>query len=288
MAKQIPTKRLQAAVTAERKRLYDILDKDPAAAIEAARRLRPRDGLNAANIMRIRAMVFIEAGGKLNDAAIVTEGVDVFRRPSLVKVPDCIYNLANGLAELARLQDPGKPGRLDTADQRQKVRTLFQQAADKSEHASIRSSSLNNLANQLKNSYRWIEAYDMYAAAISADPANGVALSGIASLLRWRLKKKVDADGPIRRAAVRYLLHARSQLSAAHEYAGSRGVTRIEELLKEFQLDDTAVPVKELPPSRDTRTSSGGIASRSAWTLRASAPTLGAGIIWPFARSLSR
>ena len=88
MAKQIPTKRLQAAVTAERKRLYDILDKDPAAAIEAARRLRPRDDLNAVNIERIRPMVFIEAGGKLNDSAIVTEGVDIFRNPSLVKVPD--------------------------------------------------------------------------------------------------------------------------------------------------------------------------------------------------------
>lgn len=248
MAKQIPAKRLQAAVTAERKRLYDILDRDPAAAIEAARRLRPRDDLNAANIERIRAMVFIEAGGKLNDAAIVTEGVDVFRKHSLAMAPDCIYNLANGLAELARLQDLGKPGRLDTAAQRQEVRTLFQQAAAKSEHALIRSSSLNNLANQLKDSYRWIEAYDTYAAAIDADPANAVALSGIASLLRWRLKKKVDADGPIRRAAVRYLLQARAQLSAAHEYAGARGVTRIEELLKEFQLDDTAVPVKELPP----------------------------------------
>ena len=140
-------------------------------------------------------MVFIEAGGKLNDAAIVTEGVDVFRKPSLVNRPDCIYNLANGLAELARLQDPGKPGRLDTADQRQEVRTLFQQAADKSEHPSIRSSSLNNLANQLKDSYRWIEAYDMYAAAISADPANAVALSGIASLLRWRLLKKKGRRG---------------------------------------------------------------------------------------------
>jgi hypothetical protein len=232
MAKRISIKRLPAAVTAERKRLYGILDMDPAAAVEAARQLRPRDGLNDANIERIRAMVFVEAGAKLNNAALVTEGVDIFRQPSLLKVPDFVYNLANGLAELARLQGPSAPGRLDTAHQRQEVRTLFQQAADKSEHPSIRSSSLTNLANQLRSSYRWIEAYDTYAAAISADPANAVALSGIASLLGWRLKQKVDADGPIRRAAVRYLLRARAQLSAAHEYAGARGVTRIEELLK--------------------------------------------------------
>src|SRR3990172_3052272 len=98
MAKQIPAERLQAAVTAEQNRLYDILDHDPAAAVEAARQLRPREDLDGANIEHLRAMVFIEAGGKLNDAAVVTEGVDVFRRPSPAKAPDSLYNLANRIA----------------------------------------------------------------------------------------------------------------------------------------------------------------------------------------------
>lgn len=248
MPRRVSAKRLRAAVTAERQRLYGILDNDPRAAIEAARKLRPRGDLNQANVEPLRGMILIDAGGQLNDIPAVTEGTEVFRRLSLRKVPDSRYNMANGLSELARLQGFGKPGRLDTAAQRQKVRMLFQQAADESKRISIRSSSLNNLANQLKTSYRWIEAYDAYAAAISADPANAVALSGIAALLRWRMRTMIDADGPIRRAAVRYILKARAQLSAAQEYAGPKGVKRVEELLKEFELDDTTVPVEEPPP----------------------------------------
>lgn len=248
MPRQVSAKRTVAAVTAERERLYELLDRDPRAAIEAAQRLRPRGDLNRANVEPLRGMVLIDAGGQLNDAVAVTEGVDVFRRLSARKMPDSTYNLANGLAELARLQGTGKRGRLDTAHHRQEVRMLFQQAADESKRPSIRSASLTNLANQLKDSYRWIEAYDGYAAAINEDPANSVALSGIAALLRWRMRQTVEADGPMRRAAVRYLLKARARLSAAHAYAGPRGVTRIEELLKEFQVDDATVAVEELPP----------------------------------------
>jgi len=248
MAKRISVKRLRAAVEAEQKRLYEILDRDPGAAVEAARGLRAGGGLDETNAKCLRAIIFIEAGGKLKDPAIVSEGVEVFRHPSLAKDPDCGYNLANGLAELARLKGLGKPGHLDTANVLQEVRKLFQEAADKSRHATVRSSSMNNLANQLKYSYRWIEAYDKYVDAIREDPANAVALSGITSLLKWRLRQRVEAEGPIRRAAVRYLLRARAQIQAARSYAGPGGVRRIEELLKEFKIDETSVPGKEPPP----------------------------------------
>jgi hypothetical protein len=251
MAKKTSVKKLWAAVEAEQKRLYEILDLDPVAAVEAARNLRAGGDLGETNADGLRAIIFIEAGGKLKDPSLVTEGIEIFGHPSFVKEPDSGYNLANGLAELARLQGLGKPGRLDMAESLQEVRKLLQEAADKSRHATVRSSSLNNLANELKYSYRWIEAYDKYVDAIGADPANAVALSGITSLLKWRLKQRVEAEGPIRRAAVRYLLRAHAQLRAAHSYAGPGGVTRIEELLKEFKIDETSAPAKEPPPVSD-------------------------------------
>jgi tetratricopeptide (TPR) repeat protein len=233
--------------TAEQTRLYEILDTDPAAAIAAARQLQSREDLDQRNIECIRAAVFIEAGGLLNDAAVIVEGIEIFRRPAYAKKPDFAYNLANGLAALVRVQRAGQPAGLDAATERQEIRILFRRAADESDNPSIQSQSLTTLANQLKDSRRWIEAYDTYAAAIDTDPANAVALSGIASLLRWRLRKHVDDDGPIRRAAVRYLLRARAQISTAQKYAGPLGVNRVEELLRDFNLDEAAVSAEEPP-----------------------------------------
>lgn len=247
MAKRFSTKRLLAAIAAERERLYALLDSDPSAAISAARALRPRADLDVANVQILQAMVFIEAGGQLNDAALVAEGTDVFGQPTLAGVPDSMYNRANGLAQLARLQGTGQAGRLDTTEQRREVRRLFRGAAEASEHPTIRSAALCNLANELRASYRWIEAYDTYAASVSADLANGIALSGIASLLKWRLRKQVDTEGPIRRAAIRYLLRARAQVAAARGYAGQAGVNRIEELLQEFRVDEAATLETESP-----------------------------------------
>ena len=233
----------------EHARLYETLDVDPTRAIAEARQLTPTRDLRDVNVEAIRAAIFIDAGGQLGDLQVVSEGVDLLRRIHVPTVPQFTYNLGNGIAAIAHLTGTHQPGRLDTAAQRQEARSLFQQAADDCDDPSVQSSSLTNLGNLLKDSFRWIEAYDAYATALEHDPANAIALSGISSLLRWRMKDRVDADGPLRRTAVRYLLRARAQMTAAYRYAGPAGVERIEQLVREFGLASVEEPPQaEAPP----------------------------------------
>ena len=202
------------------------------------------------NVKAMRAAIFIDAGSQLGDALLVAEAVKLLREIDAPALPQFAYNLANGLAALAKLTEKGEPGQLDTASQRQEARALFQNAADNCSDLSVKSSSLTNHANLLKDSFRWVEAYDGYAAALEHDPANPIALSGISSLLRWRMKARVDEEGPLRRAAVRYLLRAHAKLDEAHRYAGPEGVNRIEELMREFNVNgDTQEPQPEAPPA---------------------------------------
>jgi LA2681-like HEPN len=246
-----PTRRdrLQAAVSAEYARLYEMLDRDPAAAIAEARRVLLRQGLGLLNTKGLCAAVLIDAGTQVADAAVVEEGVVLLREiESSPTTPAIALNVANGLVSLAALRGRRELGLLDTSAGRQEARMLFQQAAEGGAgEPKVRSSSLTNLANQLKDSYRWIEAYDGYVEALESDPTNAIALSGVSSLLRWRTKHGVSKEGPLRRAAVRYLLRARLHLAQAHRYAGPRGVARIEELLREFGIAEDEQPPNAEP-----------------------------------------
>lgn len=104
----------------------------------------------------------------------------------------------------------------------------------------MKSAALTNQANLLKDSFRWVEAYDAYAAALKHDPTNAVALSGISNIIRWRMKGRVHVDGPLQRTAVRYLLRAYESRARAGHYAGRRGVRRVEKLMEEFKIDVNA------------------------------------------------
>lgn len=242
--------RERLTASAEHARLYSVLDQDAARAVAEARELAPGPDLRDVNVRAIRAAIFIDAGCQLSDASLVAEAVQLLREMDLASSPQFAYNLANGLAALAKLTGKVELGQLDTASPRQEARALFHYAAENSSEPSIKSSSLTNQANLLKDSYRWVEAYDGYVSALQQDPANAIALSGISSLLRWRMKGLVDEEGPLRRVAVRYLLRAHAHLDGAHRYAGPKGVARVEELMREFDVSsDTPQPDAEAPPA---------------------------------------
>ena len=242
--------RKRAAAMHTHARLYEILDRDPALALAEARAIRASPDLSEINVKAIRAAIFVDAGSQLGDAAVVAEGVELLRTIDTVTSPQVAYNLANGVAALSALNGAQSLGQLDTAEERQEAKVLFQYAAEKCEDPSIKSSSLTNQANLLKDSYRWVEAYDRYAAALEHDPSNAIALSGIGSLLRWRMKGRTDKEGPLRRAAVRYMLRAHEHKDRAHKYAGPSGVARIEELMREFRITATdKVPRAEARPA---------------------------------------
>ncbi len=227
--------RIRAAVAREQGRLYRILDDDPETAVAEARKLKSGPDLSEANVASVRASVFIDAGNRLFAASVVSEGMALLRKIDQGD-PRCDHNIANGLAALARIQNDGTPGQMRTAGQRQEARALFQRAGENGDDPSVRSSALTNLANQLKDSFRWVEAYDAYVAALDHDPANAMALSGIGGLLGWRLGHRANVEGPVRRSVVRYLIRARDSLGRAHDYGGSPGVKRVEELLRQFKV----------------------------------------------------
>jgi hypothetical protein len=241
--------RICGIVAREHERLYAVADEDPAQAIAEARQLNASPDLNEINLNGLRASIFIDAGGRISDAAIVLEGVELLRRINRADTPDYAYNIGNGLATLAQIQRDGSPGQIGTVELRQEARCLFQHAAEHCDDPSVRSAAFTNQANLLKDSFRWVEAYDAYAAALEHDPTNAIALSGISSLLQWRLRRRVEAEGPLRRAAVRYLLRARGCLDQAHRYAGQAGVGRVEELVRQFKIDVDARPEPEPPPA---------------------------------------
>lgn len=241
--------RLLRAIVSERERLYVILDDDPYQAVLAARSLVNGPDLDDVNVNMLRASIFIDGGERLNDAGLVLDGVTLFRQIDPAKNPDVLYNIANGLAALARIQRDGMLGQLSTGYLRQEARGLFQDAAERSDDVFVRSSSYTNQANLLKDSFRWIEAYDAYAAALGNDPKNAIALSGISNLIQWRLNHRVEGAGALRRAAVRYLLRARDSAQEAHRYGGVRGVKRVEELMSQFKINADTQPEPESPPA---------------------------------------
>lgn len=142
-----PAERERAVASREHARLYEVLDQDPARAVAEARTLAPGPDLRDVNVKAMRAAIFIDAGSQLGDAHLVAEAVELLREIDASTSPQFAYNLANGLAALAKLTGKGEPGQLDTASERQEARVLFQHAADNCSDPSIKSSSLTNHAN---------------------------------------------------------------------------------------------------------------------------------------------
>lgn len=105
------------------------------------------------------------------------------------------YNAANGrvVQYLIAAGDPidsatHVSSRLLHRDILREARTLFSLVGyDKTVAGTLRGTALCNLANQLDDSGRWVEAYQIYVDALDADPTNGNAAGNAAELLRRRI-----------------------------------------------------------------------------------------------------
>ncbi|MDA2933326.1 LA2681 family HEPN domain-containing protein [Acidobacteria bacterium AH-259-D05] len=235
--------RASAAIKGEHRRLYNILDHDPGQAITEARRLQPTADLDSTNVESLRAAVFVDAGDELGDAHTIAEGVEILRRmrAATPELPMIAYNLANGLSALAQATKPeDQPWFLATSDLRREARQLFQQAADGADDyvlRSIRSGAYTNQANLLAQSYRWAEAYDAYKLALSYDPENGIASSGLAKIILGCLKRGLGSKDWLGKLAAKYIRLARSSGARTHEYGGERALRVVESLNLDNQLE---------------------------------------------------
>lgn len=137
---------------------------------------------------QIKGSIFIDAGVMLGDAEVITKGIEI-QKSLIADLPDYAhhfsYNLANGLFNLALItKRPDPEWYTETHEYRFKARKEFYNVTqyDAADY-DLKSQSYTNLANLLRESYRWVEAYEFYMEALNENSFNSVASSGAAKLL---------------------------------------------------------------------------------------------------------
>ena len=158
------------------------LDKDPARAIEGARKLLDGD----ADLRSLAAGVLIDGGAAAGDKAAIEDGIEIFRElvETYPKIPAMRYNLANGVSALGDLEQfVDVNWYLSTSHSRREGRSLFASVAHSDCDDDLRAQSATNLANSFWRAHRWAEAYDAYLEALRYDPTNAIASTGAARVL---------------------------------------------------------------------------------------------------------
>jgi len=103
--------RIYEAIRQERDRLYAILDDDPQKAIDEARRLSPKQDLSEANIVGIKASIFIDGGEQLADGELVSEGIAGRAEPFIVAMLILFPALLTNCGHTRCLSHVGTEGR---------------------------------------------------------------------------------------------------------------------------------------------------------------------------------
>lgn len=154
--------------------LRELRDTDPAEALRRISELgdTPNDRATA-------AIILIDCGDALNDAATISRGVDILEALSteISFNPVIAYNLANGLQLRARHSVGTEPSfRGQIADDRFLARVLFGRVMnDSSAPPATRSQMLTNIGNLFLETHRWVEALDCFQHAQRILPTNAVA-----------------------------------------------------------------------------------------------------------------
>lgn len=218
------------ALKREAARLDLLFAEDPRAAITAARALASTSAPEDHGPKMVAAGILVDAGQELKDAAAIDEGVAYFRQVHAVvpASPQLDYNLANGISAQVRFRtDP--PWSSARCAARREARSLYLRSVALGKSPKDRSKAHTNHANLLRSSYRMLEAYDAYVAALQEEPKNGVASSGVARLL---LEFVTEGLGPreLTTLAARYLHHAGASKAEIVELAGPHALKRIDEL----------------------------------------------------------
>lgn len=221
--------------------LHRMVDTDPTEAVGRARSLKAAEYLPQSEVDAIKGAIFIDAGNVLQDAKIISEGVDLIR--TLLKVQpdrmDIIYNLANGLSALAQITKlPIGQWYLKTSGYRREARLHFESVGQsKTAEFGIMARAKTNQANLLNQSFRWLEAYELYREAIRLDPKNVIAASGAVKVLLRAADRKLGHSKLLKALAARYLRLFREHQSQLGEYGGSRAEKILDELPSDLDVD---------------------------------------------------
>jgi hypothetical protein len=221
-------------VRATLKSLHHLVDTDPVMAIEQARSLRTTEYLPQNEVDAIKSAIFIDAGNRLLDINIVSEGVDQIR-PLAEAQPDRTdirYNLANGLSTLAQITKlPIRQWYLKTSDYRREARLHFESVGQskKAEFGTMARAKTNQ-ANLLNQSFRWLEAYELYREAVRLDPKNVIASSGAVKVLLHAAGRKIGHSNILKALAARYLRLFHEHKDRLSEYGGSCAKKILDEL----------------------------------------------------------
>lgn len=222
--------------------LYRMVDTDPTGAVKQARSLETTEHLHQSEVDAIKGAIFIDAGNKLQDAEVVSEGVALIR--TLHKVHpermDITYNLANGLSALAQITKlPVGQWYLKTSDYRREARLHFESVGQQSKQAEfgISARAKTNQANLLNQSFRWLEAYELYQEAIRLDPKNVIATSGAVKVLLRADDRRLGHSKILKALVARYLRLFHEHQSLLGEYGGSRAEKILDELPSDLDMD---------------------------------------------------
>lgn len=221
--------------------LYNIVHADPSTAILQARALRATRYIHQNEKDAIKGAIFIDAGNILKNDEVVSEGVALIRilhaqNPDKMEIT---YNLANGLSALAQITKlPKGQWYLKTSDYRREARLHFE-TVGKSKHAKpvLRACAKTNHANLLNQSFRWIEAYELYQDAIRLDQKNVIATSGAVKVLLHADDRRFGHSQTLRALAARYLSLFRKHQDLLREYGGSPAERILNDLPKDFDTN---------------------------------------------------
>lgn len=220
-----------AELRAQAENLYTLGHADAEDAIRRVRELRVEPAL-ASQLLGAQASLLIDIGSGAKRRDAVEEGVGLMRQLTAAH-PDsheCRYNLANGLVALADLDSTPWPSWLfATRETRREARILLQTAC-RAEDLNLAAQAFTNLGNALDRSYRWSEAFDTYADALSFDPTNGVAAIAAAEMLLRCAYGGIGDPETLCRVAMRYAKVARANRERVLQVAGPGGVAALEKL----------------------------------------------------------
>jgi tetratricopeptide (TPR) repeat protein len=140
------------------------------------------------------------------------------------------YNVANGRSSFHKLNarewkasEPDLPPGLIALRDRELLRLMrrgFWDVGYSDAAADTRGRALCNLGNELDHSGRWVEAYQAYVDALTADPTNGNAAGNAAELLRRRLARGRGLGGHYAALYDQYREQAQAHRARTVEVAG--------------------------------------------------------------------
>jgi hypothetical protein len=227
-------------------KIYRMIDFDPAKAVQYARSIKPEEHISQSEVDRIQGIVFIDAGADLKNADIINEGIKIMRglfkeKPERL---DIAYNLANGLSALVQAtRSDGESWYLKTSDYRRESKLLFESIGKAKTDFGLIGRAKTNQANLLNQSFRWLEAYELYREAVCLDSYNAIASSGAAKALLQAANKGLGPIQVLHNLAERYIQKTLEHQDQLSNYVGYRASIKIlKELPEELEKDADWTP----------------------------------------------